>query len=466
VAGSLDGQLHADTTDEDPRCRPRLVASGTGPLLTLVIDAEHPSQGSLRADLSGTSELLMGRGREHTLVRSGAGALLTMPDRWVSIRHARIELSRATAEIVDMESKNGTFVNGARVHRAMLRDGDVLETGHCFFVFRAPMVLERDESMDSYSLKPPLHSLCPQLEAEFIRLRRIADSSVPLLLLGETGTGKEVAAAEVHRISGRRGNFVAVNCAALPASLMESELFGYRRGAFSGAFEDRPGLLRSADGGTLFLDEIGDLPLGAQAAILRPLQESEVLSVGSTRPVKIDLRVIAATHRDIDALVSRQEFRADLLGRLSGFRMHLPPLRERREDLGLLLGALLQRHAGSSAASIRLEPDAARALMLYDWPLNVRELERCLSSALALTGGAPVGARHLHAPVRAALERRPAAVSIDPKVQHDPRREELVALLREHRGNVTRVAANVGKARTQVQRWLKRYQIDPRQFRR
>src|SRR5262249_41268985 len=158
--------------------------------------------------------------------------------------------------------------------------------------------------------------------------------------------------------SGRPGEFVAVNCAALPQTLVESELFGYRKGAFSGAAEDRTGLIRSADRGTLFLDEIGDLSPPAQAVFLRVLQESEVLPVGATRPVKVDIRLLAATHRNLEALVAENRFRADLLARISGLTLSLPPLRERREDLGLIIGMLLRRHFSDRAEQVSLASEA------------------------------------------------------------------------------------------------------------
>jgi transcriptional regulator with GAF, ATPase, and Fis domain len=301
---------------------------------------------------------------------------------------------------------------------------------------------------------PGLATLAPALEAELARLLAIARSPVPVLVRGETGTGKELIASAIHGLSGRPGSFVAVNCGALSKSLVESELFGYRKGAFSGADQDRPGLVRSADRGTLFLDEIGDLPAAAQAALLRALQEHEVLPVGDIRPVKVDLRVVVATHRDLDAMVARNEFRADLLARIAGLRLDLPPLRERREDLGLLVAALLGRHAGDRAGSMRFTCEAARALLLYRWPLNVRELEQCIAGAAALTAS-EVELSSVEPP-RTARTPRPLSA------EEAQRRERLVALLRAHGGNVTAVARELGKARFQVQRWLKRYGLDPK----
>jgi transcriptional regulator with PAS, ATPase and Fis domain len=289
-----------------------------------------------------------------------------------------------------------------------------------------------------------------------------ARSRVQVLVRGESGTGKELIARAIHELSGRAGAFVAVNCAALTSTLLEAELFGYRKGAFTGAVEDRPGYIRSSDRGTLFLDEIGDLPLPAQAALLRVLQEEEVHPVGATRPTPIDLRVVAATHRDVAELAKQERFRPDLLARLDGGTVVLPPLRARREDLGLICASLLRKMAGDHAAGVSFKPEAARALLLFGWPTNVRQLEKCLAVALALKpAGGRIGVEHLKDDVIAA----PKPVATAPMRDDDRRlRDELTNYLREHKGNVTAVARAMGKARTQVQRWLRRFDIRPDSF--
>ena len=258
---------------------------------------------------------------------------------------------------------------------------------------------------------------------------------------------------------------MAVNCGGIARTLVETEMFGYRKGAFSGADEDRPGLVRSADKGTLFLDEIADLPQGAQAVLLRALQESEVVPVGATRPVKVDVRVLAATHYDVRELVSEGTFRADLFARISGFTLRLPPLRERREDLGILIGEILRRAAPDLMDHVTITSEAARALFLHTWPLNVRELEKCLASALVLAAGQTIDLAHLPDWAHGAPMPAPSAPqrSISPADQRQ--RDELVALLKEHRGNVSSIARAMGKARMQIQRWLKRYGLDPESYR-
>jgi len=323
-----------------------------------------------------------------------------------------------------------------------------------------------------------LATLVPKLAEQFAKLEAIAPSPVSVVIHGESGTGKELVAQAIHKLSRRPGALVAVNCAALPQTLVESELFGYRKGAFSGATEDRTGLIRSADHGTLLLDEIGDLPPAAQAVFLRVLQESEVVPLGATRPVKVDIRVLAATHRDLEASVAENRFRADLLARIAGFTLSLPTLRERREDLGLLFGTLLRRHFSNRAERVSFSSEAARAMLLYDWPLNVRELEKCLTAAVVLAQFGTVEEAHLPGPVRASAtgpkeEAGDAVAPVGGKLaplqlsQSDQRRrEEIVALLREHGGNITSVARALGKGRFQIQRWIKRYRIDAKEFHR
>lgn len=211
----------------------------------------------------------------------------------------------------------------------------------------------------------------------------VADSELPVLLLGETGVGKELFAHRLHRLSRRRGQpMVHVNCAALPESLAESELFGHVRGAFSGAVGDRPGRFEAAQGGTLFLDEVGELPLSVQAKLLRTLQNGEIQRLGADRPRRVDVRVIAATNRSLRDLVSDGTFRADLYHRLSVYPVPIPPLRERGNDVLLLAGRFLEQNRGRlGLRSLRLSEDAEDALRAYHWPGNVRELEHVISRA-------------------------------------------------------------------------------------
>ncbi|ABM30784.1 sigma-54 dependent transcriptional regulator [Paracidovorax citrulli] len=227
------------------------------------------------------------------------------------------------------------------------------------------------------------------------RIGLAAASEAPVLVQGETGTGKELVARALHRHSARSaGPFVALNCAAIPKELLESELFGHVKGAFTGAATDRPGCFRAADGGVLLLDEIGDMAPDVQAKLLRALQEGEVTPLGSHRPVKVDVRVVAATHRDLTAAVREGRFREDLRYRLDVLQIALPPLRERLADIVPLAEHFLRRAAAPQPAK-RLAPDAARALLAHGWPGNVRELRNAMERVQALQRGPVVGAADL-----------------------------------------------------------------------
>ena len=216
---------------------------------------------------------------------------------------------------------------------------------------------------------------------------RIAAKLAPVYITGESGTGKELAARRIHGLSGRGGAFVAVNCGAIPESLMESEFFGYRKGAFTGADEDRAGFFQMADGGTLFLDEIADLPLTMQVKLLRVIQEKQVRRLGSSTEELVDVRIVSATHQNLGALVSVGRFRQDLLYRLNVVEIKMPPLREFREDIPALAKVILQRLANENGQAATLSEDALRDLAAYDYPGNVRELENVLERAMALATG-------------------------------------------------------------------------------
>jgi transcriptional regulator with GAF, ATPase, and Fis domain len=291
------------------------------------------------------------------------------------------------------------------------------------------------------------------------------------MLLGASGTGKEVAANELHQLSGRPGRFAAVNCAAIPAQLIESELFGFKRGAFSGADRDKPGLIRSADGGTLLLDEIGDMPLEAQAKLLRVLQSREVFPLGATTPERVDVRVIAATHRDLGRMQREGKFREDLYARLNEYKLVLPPLYERKEDIFGLVLRFLERHG---RPDLRPSFPFMTALLHYDWPHNVRELEACIKRCIALADGPVLGPNLLPDALTEAMSdygKAQGPVQLPaPERQRlpgsgTPSEGELRALLAEHGGNVAAVGRELGKARMQIHRWMKRYGIEVDEYR-
>jgi two-component system NtrC family response regulator len=228
-----------------------------------------------------------------------------------------------------------------------------------------------------------------EMEKVFEMIRKVADTEAAILITGESGTGKELVARSIHATGSRRdAPFIAINCAAIPRELLESELFGHVKGAFTGAVRDKVGKFLSADGGTLFLDEIGELPLELQPKLLRALQEKEVEPVGGTKAQRFDVRVIAATNLDIDRAVADGTFREDLYYRLVVIPLHLPPLRQRRTDIPLLIRYFCAKHGGES---VRFEKRALDALMAYSWPGNVRELENCVERLLIMRNGDEIG---------------------------------------------------------------------------
>jgi transcriptional regulator with PAS, ATPase and Fis domain len=435
-------------------------------VLVLALECGRPRAGSVRYRLNDLTMIHVGRGAERRSEKAGGELTIRVPDKWMSSKHARIEPSFGRWVLVDTESKNGSIVDGHTTKRAVLTDGSLIELGHTLFFFfeRMPIEAEAPALLELGLETAPsgLATLVPTWAAELARIRQIASSEIPVLIEGESGTGKEVIARAIHGLSGRRGQFVPVNCGALPENLVESELFGYKKGAFSGAQQDHPGLVRSADGGTLFLDEIGDLPGSSQAALLRVLQEREVMPVGGTKAVPIDLRVVAATHRDLDDMVAEQAFRHDLFARLAGFRVAVPTLAERRADLGLLVGVIYGKLFGAEHPGFDI--DAARLLLRYPWPLNVRELEQALATAQVLAKAELVRGEHLPDTVRSG--RPPGAPRPVVLSESDQQiRDQVVAALREHQGNVSAVARALDKDRKQIQRWIKRFGLDPGSYR-
>jgi two-component system response regulator PilR (NtrC family) len=256
----------------------------------------------------------------------------------------------------------------------------------------------------------------PAMQSVFELIGKIHSTRTSVLVTGESGTGKELVARALHSEGSRaKAPFVAVNCGAIPEDLMESELFGHRRGAFTGAVADKTGLFQEAAGGTLFLDEIGELSLGLQVKLLRALQERKVKAVGAPEELEVDVRVIAATNRDLDAEVARGAFRADLYYRLNVIELRLPPLRHRREDIPLLAEHFLRKFGAEHGRALRFSQDAMRRLESYDFPGNVRELENAVERAVALSSGAVIGAEDLPEvrPARAVAPEAPTAFPPD-----------------------------------------------------
>ncbi|MFT3700047.1 MAG: sigma 54-interacting transcriptional regulator [Kofleriaceae bacterium] len=409
--------------------------------LAIAFDCDRPTASPIRMSLARSETVLIGRGD----ARAMTGSRVELPDRWASREHARLTREGDGWVLVDCGSKNGTWVDGQRIDRAKLGDGDVIEIGGTFLVLRrAPVGLEREPTRAG-----ELASITPAFERELPLLAKVARSPVPILVRGESGSGKEVVARTVHALSGRRGPLVPINCGAIPHTLVEGELFGSKRGAFSGA-EDRAGVIRSADGGTLFLDEVVELPTSSQAALLRFLQDGELTPLGADRRVRVDVRVVAATNQPIEDLIASGAFRHDLLARLRGYTLQVPPLRARIDDLGILIGTLLERL--DPGGGRRISRSAARALFQHRWTANVRELEQSLRAAIAIAQGPELALEDLRL-----HDETPAA---------ERNNDELTDLLEKYGGNISAVARDLDTSRTQVARLLARHGLRAEDFRR
>jgi transcriptional regulator with PAS, ATPase and Fis domain len=438
-------------------------------MLYLSFEGSRPSGGSSRHSLLNVDEVHLGRGTERSWQRTSQNGRrllkITIPDSWMSTNHARLLLDKEGVRLEDLGSKNGSSVNGCATQEASLVSGDLIELGSTFLKYvliedcdvREAVTLDVTPSTEEAA---GMATLLPSFRQQTSQLKKIARSVASVIVHGESGTGKELIARAIHDSSGRSGPFVAVNCAAITETLLESELFGHRKGAFSGAIGDRQGLIESSSGGTLFLDEIGELSAKGQAALLRVLEQREVTPVGANRPTSVDLRIVAATHRALLSDVGQGSFREDLYARLSTFVVTLPSLRERKAEMGSIIASLLARNP-ANLDKLCFAPAAARALLQYDWPRNIRELEKCLTSAVVLADAGRIETEHLSELIRSAIVPSDAA-------QHseDERlRSQLTLLLGEHKGNVTHVGNALGKKRQQIQKWCKRLGIDPKQFR-
>jgi transcriptional regulator of acetoin/glycerol metabolism len=429
---------------------------GTPSNLALAWLFPQPSQPPVGLRWKGTAELVIGREAECSV---------HLPGNDVSLRHAvlRKDDTGFGVEVVDLGSRNGVHVNGRRVSSASLRRGDLVRLGGWLGVVT--------ETPGAWTEIAPGLFGGVALQSVLAPLQRAAASDLPIILEGETGTGKEVVTRGVHTWSGRSGPLVAVNCAALPEALAEGELFGYRRGAFTGADKPSPGFFRSAEGGTLLLDEVTDLSLPLQAKLLRVLEEHEVQPLGEPRPIPIDVRVVVAGQQSLMEAARQGRFRPDLLARLDGITVRLPPLRSRREDVSPLFSHFLGELAPGCAPAIEI--DFVERLCLHDWPFNVRELLLLARRLMVLHGGEstwrasylperigdPSAPRAVDAVLARPLPGPPvSAVKAGP--MEPVELPALVAALRASGGNVARAAAMLGITRQRAYRLMEGKAVD------
>ncbi len=313
------------------------------------------------------------------------------------------------------------------------------------------------ENMQEIFPKTELIGRSPAMKRVSELVEMVAPADATVLITGESGTGKEIVARAIHANSPRRNMpMVVIHCGALTETLLESELFGHERGAFTGAQFRRKGKFEVADGGTVFLDEISDISLRTQSDLLRVLQEKEVVRVGSAKPVKVDFRCIAATNRNLEELVKAGSFRPDLYYRLHVFAIDLPPLRERREDIPLLVDHFLRRFCETTNRPVpRITPQAIEILMAHTWPGNVRELENAVERALVVGRNGEIGPGHF------ALGVRPEAPFNGPKTLEDVERVHIEKVVSECEGNLSRAARVLGIDRTTLYHKLKKYRAEP-----
>ena len=422
-----------------------LQAEGTGTgehrraragLLVLFTEGERPSS----CAFTGVAETTIGRHPENQLPLNDAG---------MSRYHAMVLFGRGGVKVRDQGSHNGTFLNGQRLTGENPTSyGDVIRCGTTL------LLVVPDVS--AYAGWP--HSATrtalwggPAMEAVRQRVTAVADQGMHVLVYGETGTGKDITAALLHKQSGRTGAHVPLNCSAVPETLFEAELFGWRKGAHSTASVARDGILQEASGGTLFLDEIGEMPLSVQPRLLRAVELGEFRPLGGDRAVRADLRIVAATHRDLSREVEQGAFREDLYYRLCNTVITLPPLRDRRDDMVLLA----QQHLKQAAQQVTMSAPLVERMLLYHWPGNVRDLYRVLNSALV--------------EARMAGDQVLTTAHLLPEVQQSAPTGDLLTSVREamirNKGKVAHAAGDLGLDRKVIYTVLKENGQAPKDFR-
>ncbi len=419
--------------------------------LHLVYQPSQALQGTGQKYLLDRHEIYLGRAPE------GAQDI-TLADNRASRQHAQVfyDSSRHVFLLKDLNSRNGTFLNGRRLEEEKLSHGDVLRIGDSLLVY---VDLELSDALDlgPYEAKVAVARAGVEAEAALA-----APAALPMLLLGATGVGKELLARSIHQASGRSGPFVAVNCATLGHDLIAAELFGHVAGAFAVAEQSRDGLFVSAQGGTLFLDEVAELPISLQPALLRVLQEAKVRPLGADSETEIDVRILSATHQDLRRAVQLGRFRQDLYARLSGVALELPPLMERKEELLGLFTKFLD-------SSLPLSVEAAELLLNYPWPENVRELKNIAERVrLFLPRLEKIDLRAFPEQLRNYKPnslRAKSGLNKPSSQDESPPRDELEALLKTYQGNVAQVARALGKHRQQVYRWLRKNHLEASAYR-
>ncbi len=369
---SSDGNGEADDWSESETAAQSVdAASATRPHSVTII--EGPDEGAVfKLDPQAPSRLLLG---------TSSVCELRLTDPAVSRRHAALEPAGNRYRLTDLESTNGTFVDGVAIVEAYVRGGEIVRCGGSAMRIEADSAATASPRLSSAVRFGSTAGASLAMRRLYPLCERLAKSRVPIIIEGETGTGKEVLAESLHEVGGSVGPFVVFDCTTVSPTLVEAELFGHERGAFTGATASRPGFFEEAHGGTLLIDEIGDLDLALQAKLLRALDRGEVRRLGSQKWIKVDTRVIAATRRDLDKAIAAGRFRDDLFHRLAIARIELPPLRERKGDVRLLARQFATALGGDPS---EVDAEIERRFADYDWPGNVRELRNAVARFIAL----------------------------------------------------------------------------------
>jgi len=387
---------------------------------------------------------------------------LTLKDSSVSGIHCEVLAGQEGFLLRDLGSTNGIFMLGHRIRELYLRPGSEFQVGNNLIRFESldsmvKIPLSRNDHFGSV-----LGRSIPMREV-FAVLERVSTADLPVLLRGETGTGKELLASAIHSYSFRKSRpFVVLDCGAVPADTIESTLFGHEKGAFTGAVDSHRGVFEEASGGTLFIDEVGELAVDLQPKLLRALEQQEIQRVGGVKPVKVDVRIVAATHRDLLALVDQGLFREDLFYRLSVVEVFVPPLRDRPEDVPLLIEQFLKEEDRSD---MRLSDDAMLSLQSHSWPGNVRELRNVMERASRLLEGGVIEAADLH------LDRQYGdrfSLAVGGNLPYKEAKARLLAqferrylsqLMKEHGGNLSAASREAGLARNHLRNLCRKYDI-------
>ena len=406
-------------------------------------------------------------------IRVGAHSsndLVLSEDRTASRHHLEIRHTERGYLLVDLNSTNGTFIDGRRVERAYLSSGSQIAVGGSVLMF-SPFDEQVAVELDADGQLGGMVGKSLKMRQIFGLIRKVAPMDISVVIQGETGTGKELVARAIHENSSRKdGPLVVLDCGAIPPNLIESELFGHEKGAFTGATHSRPGAFERAKGGTIFLDELGELQLDLQPKLLRVLENREVRRVGGNTVIPIDVRVVAATNRDLQKEIKAGNFREDLFFRLSVITIQLPPMRQRAEDIPHILRSTLgQPDLVDKHGRKHFTEAAMSQLQAYSWPGNVRELMNVISHVLAFTTGEEIDVQHLPARVRG--QQKDASLSYNEMLSFKDAKEELLEnfereyltqLLQRCEGNISRAARDSGLHRKSIERLVKKYQLDTR----